>query len=80
MFLWCLSSVLLVTAGLFSEFLFLGAMRLMVFSERQLRKEVVWNLRSLKTFVWCVLLAEFYNGGEFHALQSEKKQGSYTLC
>lgn len=39
-----------------------------------------WDLHSLKTFVWCVLLARFYNGGEVHALQSEKKQASYALC
>lgn len=79
MFLWCLSSILLVTAGLFSEFLFLGAVRLMIFSERQLCEEVVWDLHSLKTFLWCVLLARFCNSGEFHALQTEKKQASYTL-
>jgi len=72
MFLWCLSSVLLVTAGLFSEFLFLGAVRLMTLSERWLC-EVVQDLHSLKTFLRCVLLARFYNCGEFRALQSEKK-------
>lgn len=34
-----------------------------------------WGLHSLK-FLECVLLARLYNDGEFHALQSKKKQAS----
>lgn len=35
-----------------------------------------WGLHNLKIFLECVLLARLYNDGEFHALQSEKKQAS----
>lgn len=44
-----------------------------------LREAVVCNLHNLETFARCVLLARLYNGGEFHALQSEKKQASYSV-
>lgn len=36
----------------------------------------LWSLHSPKTFLECLLLARLYNDGEFHALQSEKKQAS----
>lgn len=36
----------------------------------------LWGLHIFKTFLECVLLARLYNDGEFHALQSEKKQAS----
>lgn len=50
-----------------------------VFREAVMRRSFVWDLHSLDTFLRCVLLARFYNSGEFHALQSEKQQAGYTL-
>lgn len=68
-----------MTAGLFSEVLFLGAMRLMIFSDRQLHGEAAQVLHSFTAFLQRVLLARFYHGGEFRVLQSEKQQAGYTL-
>lgn len=69
-----------MTAGLFAGFLFLVAMRLMIFRERQLCGEAVQDPRRREPFARHVLLARFQMGAEFRALQSKKKESGYTLC